>query len=164
RGRGFAPTATCPSRRTASGTARGRRSPSASPTHLRSPSAAGPPPTTGRTRRPAGPPRPGGPPPRPTSRRSPPPRRKAATASRRPPVVVHEHHQRVLLDPPLRQLGQELADVVVDVGDHAEELRLPPVLHLAGVPGLVLRLGVERGVRGVRGDVTVERPLPLHRL
>src|SRR5262249_7379112 len=57
------------------------------------------------------------------------------------------------------------ADVVIDVGDHAEELGHVRWLHLILVPGLVLGSDLERAVWGVGGEVTEERlAFPLDRV
>ena len=76
-------------------------------------------------------------------------------------VVVHEHHEGVALDAPLLQLREQPAHVVVDVGDHAEELRHVRA-HFAGVELLVFLGHLQRGVRSVAGEIGVERPLALH--
>ena len=47
-------------------------------------------------------------------------------------VVVHEDDQRVLRDAPLVEFRQQPADVLVDVVDHAEEVR--GIVHWATLP------------------------------
>ena len=57
--------------------------------------------------------------------------------------------------PFLVQKRTQLADVVVDVGDHAEEIRQPNFLVLVRLAELFGR--VHRAVRGVGGDVGQKR-------
>ena len=67
-------------------------------------------------------------------------------------VVVHKDDEGVLFEPPLGEFREQSAEVVVDVRDHAEELRR----SLALVARLVLGAHLQRTVRRVRGEVQVE--------
>ena len=83
-------------------------------------------------------------------------------------VVVHEDHERVFRDAPFVELGEHLADVLVDVVDHAEEAGGLIVRHLAIVKRLVLGAGNVGTVRRVGRDIGEERlaglPLRVHPL
>ena len=74
-------------------------------------------------------------------------------------VVGHEHDDGVVGESELVEPAQQEAEVVVDVGDHAVEAGAVLVRGGVRVGGGVVRFDVERAVRGVGGNVAVERLL-----
>ncbi len=83
---------------------------------------------------------------------------------RRAAIVIHEHHQGVLGDAPCIEFGEQTADVLVDVVDHAKEVGRVFIRHLVRIERLVFRTGEVGAVRGVGGDVAVKRRPALLRL
>ena len=74
-------------------------------------------------------------------------------------IVVHEDHQGVLGDTECFDLGHQLADIQVDVVDHAEEVLGVLAETLALVQRGVFRLCIVGSVRSVGRDISIERTL-----
>ena len=79
--------------------------------------------------------------------------------SRRAAIVVHENDQGILRDSEGLKFRQDLADVLVDVVQHAEEVLGVLAESFALVKGRILGAGVIRSVRRVGRDVGVEGSL-----
>ena len=88
------------------------------------------------------------------------------TLARRGAVVVHEDHEGVAVYAPVLELCEHPADVLVDVVDHAEEMRELRRGHFALVERGVLRFGGVGAVRGIGGNIGEKRlpgpPLRVH--
>ena len=76
--------------------------------------------------------------------------------SRRAAIVVHENDQGILRDSEGLKFRQDLADVLIDVVQHAEEVLGVLAESFALVKRRILRAGVIRSVRGIGRDVSVE--------
>ena len=74
-------------------------------------------------------------------------------------VVVHEDHQGVLRDAEGLELGQDLAEVLVDIVEHAKEMLGVLAQSFAFVKGRILRPGVVGSVRRVGGHPSQEGTL-----
>ena len=78
-------------------------------------------------------------------------------------VVVHVDHERVAIDAPLLQLVHQSADVVVDVGDHAEEF-CDFRIFLAAIQILVFLRNLQRSMGSIGRQIDEKRRFALLRI
>ena len=74
-------------------------------------------------------------------------------------VVVHEHDEGILGDTQCFDFSHQLADVLIDIVDHAEEVLGVLAEPFAFIQRRIFRAGMIRSVGRIGRDVRVERPL-----